>query len=153
MIAIFDGRKKSKMKMSTNWYVAIEHWGSSSIEVIFVDYQTSKLQCNYQSYIQERTIGDAWSFSGIVLIVLSRGFSVETLIGVQLCHGRLSQRAVSLSQKLESLDCCTTAVQVYCKKDGYHRRQNFLDQMLTRSITMEMCFLDGWTWHMTTAQQ
>jgi len=29
------------------WCVAIEHWGSSSIRVIFVDYQTSKLQCNY----------------------------------------------------------------------------------------------------------
>jgi len=29
------------------WCVAIEHWRLSSIRIIFVDYQTSKLQCNY----------------------------------------------------------------------------------------------------------
>ena len=29
------------------WCVAIEYWRSSSIRIIFVDYQTSKLQCNY----------------------------------------------------------------------------------------------------------
>ena len=73
-------RKKSKIGVSTDWYIAIEHQRLSSIRVIFVDYQTSKLQCNYQSYIQERTIGDAWGFSGIVLIVASGGFSSETLI-------------------------------------------------------------------------
>jgi len=33
--------------MSTNWYVTIEHQESSSIKVIFVDYQTSELQYNY----------------------------------------------------------------------------------------------------------
>ena len=58
------------MEVSTDWYITIEHQGSSSIEVIFVDYQTSKLQNNYQSYIQVHTIGDAW------------GFSIETLTGV-----------------------------------------------------------------------
>ena len=70
------------MKASTNWYVAIEHQRLSSIEVIFIDYQTSKLQYNYQSYIQVCIIGDAWGFSGIALIALSGGFSVEILIEV-----------------------------------------------------------------------
>ena len=35
------------MEVSPNWYVAIKHWGSSSIRVIIVNYQTSELQCNY----------------------------------------------------------------------------------------------------------
>jgi len=35
------------MGVSTDWYVTVEHWRLSSIEVVFVDYQTSKLQCNY----------------------------------------------------------------------------------------------------------
>jgi len=35
------------MEVSTDWCVTIEYWGLSSIEVIFVDYQTSKLQYNY----------------------------------------------------------------------------------------------------------
>jgi len=35
------------MEVSTDWYIAIEYQRSSSIEVIFVDYQTSKLQNNY----------------------------------------------------------------------------------------------------------
>jgi len=56
------------MEVSTNWYVAIEHWRLSSIEVIFVDYYISKLQCNYQSYIQVHTIGDTQSFSSIASI-------------------------------------------------------------------------------------
>jgi len=47
MVAISDERKKSEMKVSTGWCVAIEHWGLSLIKVIFVDYQTSELQCNY----------------------------------------------------------------------------------------------------------
>ena len=38
---------KSEMEVSTNWYVTIEHWRSNLIRVIFVDYQTSKLQYNY----------------------------------------------------------------------------------------------------------
>ena len=33
--------------MSTDWYIAVEHWRLSSMEVIFIDYQTSELQCNY----------------------------------------------------------------------------------------------------------
>ena len=68
--------------MSIDWYVAVEYWELSSIEVIFVDYQTRELQCNYQSYIQVHTIGDAWGFSSIASIAPSRGFSIEILTGV-----------------------------------------------------------------------
>ena len=32
------------MGVSADWCVAIEHW---RLRVIFVNYQTSKLQCNY----------------------------------------------------------------------------------------------------------
>ena len=35
------------MGVSADWYVAIEHWELSLIRVIFINYQTSKLQCNY----------------------------------------------------------------------------------------------------------
>ena len=54
---------KYKMEVSTNWIAAIEHWGSSSIKVIFVDYQTSELQYNYWSYIQIKYIGNTQGFS------------------------------------------------------------------------------------------
>jgi len=47
VVATSEKRKKSEIEVSTGWYVAIEHWRSSSIRVIFVDYQTSELQCNY----------------------------------------------------------------------------------------------------------
>ena len=47
MVTTSDDEKKSKMEVSADWCVAIEHWGLSSIRVIFVDYQTSELQCNY----------------------------------------------------------------------------------------------------------
>ena len=47
VVATSDERKKSEMEVSTDWCVAIEHQRSSSIRVIFVDYQTSELQCNY----------------------------------------------------------------------------------------------------------
>ena len=47
MVATLDDRKKSKMRVSADWCVAIEHQRSSSIRVIFVNYQTSELQCNY----------------------------------------------------------------------------------------------------------
>ena len=58
-----DGRKESEMGMSADWCVIIEYWRLSSTRVIFVNYQTSELQCNYQSYIQEYTIKDAQGFS------------------------------------------------------------------------------------------
>ena len=43
VIVTSDDRKKSKVRVSTDLCVAIEHWGLSSIRVIFVDYQTSEL--------------------------------------------------------------------------------------------------------------
>ena len=47
VITTSDDVKKSKMGVSADWCVTVEHWGSSSIRVIFINYQTSKLQCNY----------------------------------------------------------------------------------------------------------
>ena len=47
IVVTSDERKKSKMGVSTDWYVAIEHQRLSSIRVIFINYQTSKLQYNY----------------------------------------------------------------------------------------------------------
>ena len=67
MVAILEERRKSKMEVSTNQYVAIEHQKLSLIRVIFIDYQTSRLQCNYQFYIQRDNIEDAWSFSSMML--------------------------------------------------------------------------------------
>ena len=84
MVATLDEKKKFEMGVSTDWYIAIEYWKSSSIRVIFVDYQTSKLQCKYQSYIQVRTIGDTWNLSDIAPIAPSGGFSSEILTGVGL---------------------------------------------------------------------
>ena len=46
------------MGVSTDWYITIEHQRLSLIRIIFVDYQTSELQYNYQSYIQADNIGD-----------------------------------------------------------------------------------------------
>jgi len=47
VVATSDDGKKSEMEVSADWCVAIEHWESSSIRVIFVNYQTSELQYNY----------------------------------------------------------------------------------------------------------
>ena len=47
MVATSDDRKKSEMGVSADWYIAVEHWRLSLIRVIFVNYQTSELQCNY----------------------------------------------------------------------------------------------------------
>jgi len=47
VVATSDDEKKSEMGISAYWCVAVEHWRLSSIRVIFVNYQTSKLQCNY----------------------------------------------------------------------------------------------------------
>ena len=44
IVATSDDGKKSEMGVSTDWCVAIEHQRSSSIRVIFIDYQTSKWQ-------------------------------------------------------------------------------------------------------------
>jgi len=43
MVTTSDDGKKSEMGVSADWYVAVEHQRSSSIRVIFVDYQTSEL--------------------------------------------------------------------------------------------------------------
>jgi len=51
IVATSDKGKKSKIEVSADRCVAIEHWRSSLIRVIFVDYQTSKLQYNYKFYI------------------------------------------------------------------------------------------------------
>ena len=42
IVVISDDREKSKIGVSAEWCVTIEH-----IRVIFVNHQTSKLQCNY----------------------------------------------------------------------------------------------------------
>ena len=47
MVITSDDGKKSEIGVSADWCITIEHWESISIRVIFVDYQTSKLQCNY----------------------------------------------------------------------------------------------------------
>ena len=97
MVGTSDERKKSEMKVSTNWCVTIKHQRLSSIRIIFINYQTSELQCDYQSYIQRDNIGDAWDFNGITPIAPSGDFSGETLTGVWLCYKRLSQIGVSPS--------------------------------------------------------
>jgi len=38
VVTTSDERKKSKMEVSTDWYVTIEYWRSSSIRVIFINY-------------------------------------------------------------------------------------------------------------------
>ena len=43
VVTILDKRKKSEIKVSTDWYIAIKHQRLSSIKVIFVNYQTNKL--------------------------------------------------------------------------------------------------------------
>ena len=43
----FQWKKEVQNEVSTNWCVIIEYWGSSLIEVIFINYQTRELQCNY----------------------------------------------------------------------------------------------------------
>jgi len=43
MVITLDERKKFKMEISTDWYVAVKYWRLSLIRIIFVDYQTSKL--------------------------------------------------------------------------------------------------------------
>ena len=70
------------MEISTDWYVTIEYQRSSLIRVIFIDYQTSELQYNYQSYMQRDNIEDTQGFSNIAPITPSRGFSVLTLTRV-----------------------------------------------------------------------
>ena len=84
------------MEVSANWCITVEYQELSSIGIIFVDYQTNKLQYNYQSYIQVSTIEDAQGFSSIVSITPSRGFNVETLTGVTLLWKTESNKSISI---------------------------------------------------------
>jgi len=43
VVATLDDREKSKIGVSADWYVTVEYQRLSSIRVIFVNYQTSKL--------------------------------------------------------------------------------------------------------------
>jgi len=47
MVTTSDDGKKSKIGVSADWYVTVEYQRLNSIRIIFVDYQTSKLQYNY----------------------------------------------------------------------------------------------------------
>ena len=117
---------KSEIEVSANWCIAIKHQKLSSVRIIFIDYQTSKLQYNYQPYIQVEVIRDVQGFNGVALITLSKGFSGETLIGVEeLCHRRPSWIGISLTWKTRYLDCYITITEICCEKDSYHKRQTY----------------------------
>ena len=45
---------------------------------------------------------------------------------------------------MKSLNCCTNIIWVCCKKDG------FFGLDIDKRYLVGMCFLDGWTWHITT---
>ena len=88
----------------------------------FVDYQTSKLQYNYQSYIQTNSIGDAQSFSSKTPITLSGDFSVETLTGVTpLWKTELNRSISTIEDRIpRQLQYCH---ETCCKKGGCYGRQ------------------------------
>ena len=121
IVITLDKRKKSEMKVSTDWCIAIEYQKSSLIRVIFINYQTSELQCNYQSYIQRNTIGDAWGFRGIALIATSGGFSIETLIEVTPSQKTKSNRSIS-TMKNRIPKWLQHYHKACCKKDSCCRR-------------------------------
>ena len=125
MVTTSDNRKKSKMEVSADWYVTIEYWRSSSIGVIFIDYQTSKLQCNYQSSIQMNSIGDAQGFSGKTPIIPSGGFSIKTLIGVTPSWKTQLNKSISTIE-----DRISRWLQHHhktcCEKGGCHERQAYM---------------------------
>ena len=109
------------MRMSANWCIAVEHWRLISIRIIFINYQTSELQCNYQSYIQTDNIRDTWDFSGKTPIAPSRSFSVETLTGATLSWKTELNRSISAMEdriSRGSQHCYETC----CKKGGCHGR-------------------------------
>ena len=43
VVTTLDEWIKSEIEVSTDWYIVIKYWRLSSIGIIFVDYQTSKL--------------------------------------------------------------------------------------------------------------
>ena len=113
VVATLDDRKKSEIGVSADQCVTIEYWRSSSIRVIFIDYQTSKSQCNYQSYIQIDSIGDA------------HGFSIETLIEVTLSWKTELNRSISTVEDgiPRGLQHCHKTC---CKKGGCHERWAYM---------------------------
>ena len=68
------------------------------------------------------SIGDGWGFSGQTPIIPSRGFSVETLIGVTLSWKTKLNRSISAVE-----DGIPGWLQhhheTYCKKGGHYGRQ------------------------------
>ena len=124
VVVTSDDGNKSKIEVSADWCIAIEYWRLSSIRVIFVDYQTSELQCNYQSYIQIESIGDAQGFSGKTPIIPSEGFSVATLIGVTPLWKTKLNRSISAIE-----DGISRGLQHYyktcCEKGSHCGRQAY----------------------------
>jgi len=47
MVTTSDEMKKSEIEVSANECIAIKYQKLSSIKIIFINYQTSELQCNY----------------------------------------------------------------------------------------------------------
>jgi len=67
-------------------------------------------------------IGDAWGFSGKTPITPSRGFSVETLIGVTLSWKTKLNRSISTIED-EIPGGLQYCYKMCCKKGGCCRRQ------------------------------
>ena len=82
------------------------------------------------------------SFSNIIPIAPSGGFSDKTLTKVSLCYGRPSRIGVFLLWKIEYLDYCITVIET-CYEENCHR------ECLRGSITMGMYLPNGWTWYIT----
>ena len=122
MITTLDDREKFKIGMSADWCITIKHWRLSSIRIIFVNYQTSKLQYNYQSYIQTDNIEDVQSFSIKAPITPSGGFSVETLTEVTPSWKTKSNRSISTMEN-RIPRWLQHRCKACCKKDGCYERQ------------------------------
>jgi len=73
VVTASDGRKKSEIGVSTNWCIAIKHQRLSSIRVIFIDYQTSKLQYNYLSDMQSLDSSFFYLISFLLLFLIYFG--------------------------------------------------------------------------------
>jgi len=58
----------------------------------------------------------------------------------ELCHGRPSLIRVFPSWKTEYPDCCITAMETCCKKNGHHRRQTCLRDVVITTLLQEHIF-------------
>ena len=47
VVVTSNKKNKPEIGVSTDGCVAVEYWRLSSIRIIFINYQTSKLECNY----------------------------------------------------------------------------------------------------------